>query len=282
MTNNATNVLQETTVKAVFKLSPIALADAFFASLESNLKQKEPPFPLPYDLFHEHKPWLSSKKAKLGKTQDESSRFMGFVRENSKSDHAPQATIKVFPLYKDSSFHLVAAALSHDDGSSITMADIAILRDFISRRLTTSRTTFHDMLVIDATAFDDNCQPVLAPPIILCTPTTYNFWDFRFPQAAFSKETNQFFLHVLPGSSDVYADRMAFLIDHWPKTIYCTKDALRQKLALHPSIPDAFFVHWLDVLFNRGGYAKDDRGYIYSPDATLPEGHNAKRTKRFA
>ena len=215
---------------------------------------------------------------------------MGFVRENFKSDHALQATIKVYPLCKDSSFRLIAAALSHDDGSSVTMADIAILRDFISRRLTTSRTTSHDMLVIAATAFNDDCQPVASPPCVLCTPTTCNLWDYRFPQAAFSEVTIEFLLHVLPGSSVAYADRLADLIDHWPKTIYCTKDDLRPKLALHPSILDAFFVHWLDVLFNRAArskdkndwYAKDDRGVIYPPGGELPEGHGAKRVKRFS
>ena len=290
MTNNSTNAQQETTVKAVFELSPIALADAFFASLESNLKKKDPPFSLPYDLFHEHKSWFSSKNAQLGNTQDESSRFMGFVNESRKSAYALQATLKVFPLCKDSYFRLIAAALSHDDGVSVSTADIAILRDFISRRLTTSRTTFHDMLVVAATAFSDDCQPVASPPCVLCTPTVYNLWDFHFPQAVFSTETINFFLHTLPGSPDVYADRLAFLIDHWPKTIYCTKDALRQKFGLHPSIPDAFYIHWLDTLFQRAAhsrnmndrYAKDNRGVIYPPNCELPDGHGAKRVKRFS
>jgi hypothetical protein len=59
-------------------------------------------------------------------------------------------------------------------------------------------------------------------------------------------------------------------------------DSLRPKLALHPSIPDAFFDHWLNTLFARGGYAKDARGVIYPPNCELPEGHGAKRVKQFA
>ena len=286
MTNNSTNAPQETTGKAVFKYSPVALADAFFASLEDNLKQSD--CPLPYDLFHEHKPLLHSKKAQLGKTQDESSRFMGFVQENVKSDHAPQATIKVFPLCKDSSFRLVAAALSHEDGASVSTVDIAILRDFISRRL--AKNNLHDVLVIAANVFDSDVQPVLSPLVILCPPCTDGLWDFQLPQTTFSTESIEFLLHVLPGTAESYADRLAELIDHWPRTIYITKDALRQKLALHPSIPDSFFVHWLNVLFDRAAqsrnkndwYAKDDRGYIYPPSGELPDGHGAKRVKRFA
>ncbi len=276
--------------KHVSATSNVALADAFFSSLEDNLKLKKPAFPLPYELFHEHKPLLHSKNVQLGKTQDESSRFMGFIHENTTTPRVPRGVVNVIPLCKNGTFRLITAALSHDDGSEITVADIAVLRDFISRRLKASRTASLDMLVVAATAFDDACKPVLSPPIVLCTPANCNRWDFRFPLAVFSTETIQFLLHALPGSPDAYADRLADLIKYWPKTMYCTKDALRPKLALHPSIPDAFFVHWLNVLFERAArskdkndwYAKDDRGVIYPPGAELPEGHGAKRVERFA
>ena len=286
MTETPINIPTEKTNSAT---SPIVLSDAFFASLENNLKQKEPIFPLPYDLFYEQKPWFSSK-VQFGKTQDETTRFKGFVHENATSSHAPQGNVKVFPLCKDGTFRIIAATLSHDDGSLINTSDITILHDFISRRLTASRTVSHDVIVIAANVFNDDCQPVLSPPIVLCMPTAYNLWDFRFPQAVFSTETINFFLHALPGSPNAYADRLSDLINHWPKTTYCTKDALRQKLALHPSIPDGFLIHWLDVLFEHAAqsknkndwYAKDDRGYIYPPRAELPEGHGAKRVKRFS
>ncbi len=217
--------------------------------------------------------------------QDESLRFISFIRENSKPDHALQANINVFSLCKDGSFRLVAAALSHDNDAPVSITDIAFLRDFISRRLAAS----HDVIVVAATAFNDDCLPVLSPPLVLCTPTACNLWDFRFPQASFSSETERFLLHVLPGSPDAYADRLADLINHWPKMMHCSKDALRPKLAFHPSIPDAFIEYWLNVLFERAShsknkndwYAKDDRGVIYPPGAELPEGHGAKRVKRF-
>ena len=220
--------------------------------------------------------------------QDATRLFLGFVRENCKSDHAPQASVKVYPLCKDSSFRIVAAALSHDDGSSVTTADIICLRDFIRRRV--ARNGLHDVLVIAANVFDINVQPVLSPPVLLCRPRTDGLWDFQLPQTAFSEESIQFLLHVLPGMAEAYADRLEALINHWPTTTYCTKDALRPKLALHPSIPDAFFVHWLNALFERAAHSKDkndwyakyDRGVIYPPGAELPEGHGAKRVKRFA
>ena len=259
------------------------LSDALFASLETNLNSSS--YKLPYDMF-QIKPWIRHS-AKPMPPQDVSKPFMGFVHENSKSDHALQATIKVFPLCKDSTFRLVAAALSHDDSSSVTSADIALLRDFIRRRL--AKNGSHDVLVIAANVFDDDVQSLLSPPVILCTPYADGLWDYQLPKAVFSEESIQFLLHVLPGSPDAYADRLAALIDHWPKEIYCTKDALRPKLALHPSIPDAFFGHWLNVLFERAArskdkndwYAKDDRGVIYPPGGELPEGHGAKRVKRF-
>ena len=268
--------------------NPSAMTDSFFASLESNLKQ--PSCPFPYDLFQQRKPLVLKKKIQIGNVRDESVRFMAFVHENTHEAKCPDAIVKTFSLCNDNSCRIIAAVLSHDDGSHVGIEDIALLRDFIHRRLVVSSNAFtNDLTVIGATAFDDDCQPVLSPPIVLCTPTTCNLWDFRFPQAIFSTETINFFFHALPGSPDAYADRLADLIDHWPQTMYCTKDALRPKLALHPSIPDDFFDHWLNVLFERSAhskdkndwYAKDDRGVIYPPGGELPEGQRAKRVNRF-
>lgn len=262
----------------------INLSDTFFASLETNLNRSS--YKLPYDLF-QIKPWIRHS-AKPMPPQDVSKLFMGFVRENSKSDHALQATIKVYPLCKDSTFRLVAATLSHDDGVPISTANITLLRDFIRRRL--AKNGFHDILVIAANIFTNDVQPLLSPPVFLCSNCGDGLWDYHLPKVAFSEESIEFLLHALPGSSDAYADRLAALIKYWPKTTYCTKNALRPELALHPSIPDVFFDHWLNALFDRAShsknkndwYAKDDRGVIYPPGAELPEGHGAKRIKRFS
>ena len=261
--------------------SSSAMADSFLSSLESNLKQLSCPFP--YDLFQKRKPLVLKKKVQIENIRDDSARFMAFIHENTHDGKLPDGTIKTYSLCKDNSCRIIATVLSHSDGSDINVDNISLLRDFIRRRLVaTSRITPNDLIVIAAIAFDNACQPLLSPPIVLCTPTSYNLWDFQLPQATFSTDTVQFLLHALPGSPDVYADRLAELINYWPQTIYITKDALRQKLALHPSIPDAFFDHWLNVLFARGGYAKDDRGYIYPPNTVLPDGHGAKHLKRFA
>jgi hypothetical protein len=261
--------------------SSSAMADSFFSSLESNLKQLSRLFP--YDLFQKRKPLVLKKKVQIENIRDESSRFMAFIHENAHDGKLPDGTIKTYSLCKDNSCRIIAAFFSHADGSDINVDDISILRDFIRRRLVaTSHATPNDLIVIAAITFDDDCQPLLSPPIVLCTPTSYNLWDFQLPQATFSTDAVQFLLHALPGSPNAYADRLADLINHWPKTIYITKDALRQKIALHPSIPDAFFDHWLNTLFARGGYAKDDRGYIYPPNTDLPDGHGAKRVKHYA
>ena len=261
--------------------SPSAMANSFFSSLESNLKQLFCPFP--YDLFQKRKPLVLRKKVQIENIRDESTRFMAFIHENAHHCKLPNGKIKTYSLCKDNSCRIIAAFLSHSDGSDINEDDIALLRDFIRRRLVAaSHTTPNDLTVIAAVAFVNACQPLLSPPVVLCTPSDYNLWDFRFPQTVFSTDTVQILLHALPGSPDSYADRLADLINHWPQTVYITKDALRQKLALHPSIPDAFLEHWLNTLFARGGYAKDDRGYIYPPDAMLPDSHGAKRVKRFA
>ena len=262
-------------------LSPSAMADKFFSSLEYNLKQL--PSPFPYDLFQKRKPLVLKKKIQIENIRDESTRFLAFIHENTHGGKLPDGTIKTFSLCKDNSCRIIAAFLSHSDGSNINEDGIALLRDFIRRRLVVaSHTTQNDLIVIAAVAIENACQPQFSPPIVLCTPVSYNLWDFQLPQATFSTDTVQFLLHALPGSPDAYANRLAFFIDHWPKTIYCTKDALRQKLALHPSIPDAFFDYWLNTLFAHGSYAKDDRGIIYPPNTDLPDGHGAKRVKRFA
>ena len=257
---------------------PVALsrlADEFFASMKTNLSR--PFFPLPYDLFQIKKMQWFRKAATVTPPLNESASFKSFIRENALLDHAPQATVNVFSLCPDDSFRVVAAVLSHDNGAPVSAVDIALLRTFIQSRLVCP----YGFLSVAATSFEDDCHPVSAPPVVLCTLRPDGLWDYQLPQTVFSKESIDCLLHVLPGTAESYADKLAELIHAWPATMYITKDALRQKLVLHPSVPDSFLVHWLNALFARGGYGKDSRGYIYPPGGELPEGHNAIRVRRY-
>ncbi|MBR6057207.1 MAG: hypothetical protein IKP58_03455 [Victivallales bacterium] len=256
------------------------LAESFFPSLENNLKNGS--HPLPYDLFQERKPLIFKKKTQLGAPQDISGRFMGFIHENAVADQALKGIVKIFPLCNDGSFRIIAAVLYHDDGASVTSDAITILRNFLCRRLSmASRTSCHDLLIVAATTLSDDCRPALSPPTILCIPNSFELWDIRLPQTNLTAETVEFLLHALPVSPETYADNLATVIGHWPNDSYIKKDALREKLAISPSIPDTFLEQWLNVLFARGGYAKDNRGYIYPPNTELPEGHGAQITKRY-
>ena len=136
--------------------NPSAMTDSFFASLESNLKQ--PSCPFPYDLFQQRKPLVLKKKIQIGNVRDESARFMAFIHENTHEARCPDAIVKTISLCNDNSCRIIAAALSHDDGSHVGVEDIALLRDFIHRRLVVSANVNpNDLTVVGATAFDDDC-----------------------------------------------------------------------------------------------------------------------------
>ncbi len=71
--------------------SSSAMADSFFSSLESNLKQLSRLFP--YDLFQKRKPLMLKKKVQIENTRDESARFMAFIHENAHDGTLPDGTI---------------------------------------------------------------------------------------------------------------------------------------------------------------------------------------------
>ena len=243
------------------------LADNFFSSMVNNLRNS--PCPLPYDLFNESR--IIHHSIILNNVEDKTGLFNGFIQNNIPRNYSIKGFVKVLPLCQDSSFRIVAATLAHENGAPVDMSDIGNIRNFIKNRLIVPPYC-HTLLIVGATAFQQDCLSGHSAPLILCKPTHHGLWDFYLPQTSFSPQTIRFLLHALPGSANAYADRMAELANYWIHTDYITEDFLRKKLDLHSSVPNAFLDHWLNVLFARGGYAKDNEGHIYPPGVQLPNG----------
>ena len=207
--------------------------------------------------------------------------------ENGRKDVRLKARVHRIPVSKKGCFRVVSAFLSPEGERLANGGDEAALREYMEKKYELFRReeglpTLHYFYVIGSERpFDDGCQPLARPTVVLCHPLASGLWDFRLPRGDIDMPTADFLLHILPGMRDAYADAMAAEIDRWDQTNFITQDALRERLRLDPSTYHGFLSRWLDTLFARGGYGRDSRGYIYGPNMTLPPGKWARRCRRY-
>ena len=196
--------------------------------------------------------------------------------EQGRGDVRLMAYVHRIPVGKNACFRVVSAFLSPEGERLADGGDVVALRDYIEKKYELFRReeglpTLHYFYVIGSERrFDDGCQPLARPTVVLCHPLASGLWDFRLPRGDVDMPTADFLLHILPDMRESYADAMAAEIDHWDKNSFITQDALFARLRLDPSTYHGFLLCWLDTLFARGGYGRDSRGYIYGPNMTLP------------
>lgn len=207
--------------------------------------------------------------------------------ENGRGDVRLKARVHRIPVSKKGCFRVVSAFLSPEGERLANGSDVTLLREYVERKYELFRReeglpTLHYFFIIGSERpFDEGCQPLARPTVVLCHPLESGLWDFRLPRGDIDMPTADFLLHILPGMRDAYADAMAAEIDRWDQTNFITQDALRERLRLDPSTYHGFLSRWLDTLFARGGYGRDSRGYIYGPSMTLPPGKWARRCRRY-
>ena len=207
--------------------------------------------------------------------------------ENGRGDVRLKARVHRIPVSKKGCFRVVNAFLSPEGERLANGSDVTLLREYVERKYELFRReeglpTLHYFFIIGSERpFDEGCQPLARPTVVLCHPLESGLWDFRLPRGDIDMPTADFLLHILPGMRDAYADAMAAEIDRWDQTNFITQDALRERLRLDPSTYHGFLSRWLDTLFARGGYGRDSRGYIYGPSMTLPPGKWARRCRRY-
>ena len=207
--------------------------------------------------------------------------------ENGRGDVRLVARVFRIPIGKKGCFRVVSAFLSPESERLADGGDVAALREYVERKYELFRReeglpTLHYFYVIGSERpFDEGCQALARPTVVLCHPLSNGLWDFRLPRGDIDMPTADFLLHILPGMRDAYADAMAAEIDRWDQTSFITQDALRERLRLDSSTYHGFLSRWLDTLFARGGYGRDSRGYIYGPAMTLPPGKWARRCRRY-
>ena len=196
--------------------------------------------------------------------------------ENGRKDVRLKARVHRIPVGKKGCFRVVSAFLSPESERLADGGDVTLLREYVERKYELFRReeglpTLHYFFVIGSERpFDQGCQALARPTVVLCHPLESGLWDFRLPRGDIDMPTAEFLLHVLPGMRESYADAMATEIDHWDKNSFITQDALRERLKLDSSTYHGFLWRWLDTLFAHGGYGRDSRGYIYGPGMTLP------------
>ena len=160
---------------------------------------------------------------------------------------------------------------------------MAALREYVERKYELFRReeglpTLHYFYVIGSERpFDEGCQALARPTVVLCHPLANGLWDFRLPRGDIDMPTADFLLHILPGMRDAYADAMATEIDRWDQTSFITQDALRERLRLDSSTYHGFLSRWLDTLFVRGGYG---RGGYRDDDAPREGGYGRGGSSR--
>ena len=207
--------------------------------------------------------------------------------ENGRGDVRLKARVHRIPVSKKGCFRVVSAFLSPEGERLANGGDVTLLREYVERKYELFRReeglpTLHYFFIIGSERpFDEGCQPLARPTVVLCHPLESGLWDFRLPRGDIDMPTADFLLHILPGMRDAYADAMAAEIDRWDQTNFITQDALRERLRLDPSTYHGFLSRWLDTLFARGGYGRDSRGDIYGPSMTLPPGKWARRCRRY-
>ena len=207
--------------------------------------------------------------------------------EQGRGDVRLVARVHRIPVSKNICFRVVSAFLSPEGERNANGGDVAALREYMEKKYELFRReeglpTLHYFFVIGSERpFDDGCQPLARPTVVLCHPLASGLWDFRLPRGDVDMPTADFLLHILPGMRNAYADAMAAEIDRWDKNSFIPQDTLRERLGLDPSTYHGFLSRWLDTLFARGGYARDKRGYIYAPGMTLPPGKWARRCRHY-
>ena len=207
--------------------------------------------------------------------------------ENGRKDVRLKACVHRIPVGKKCCFRIVSAFLSPESERLADGGDVTLLREYVERKYELFRReeglpTLHYFFIIGSERpFDQGCQALARPTVVLCHPLANGLWDFRLPRGDIDMPTADFLLHILPGMRESYADAMATEIDHWDKNNFITQDALRERLGFDLSVYHGFVSRWLDTLFARGGYGRDSRGYIYGPSMTLPPGKCARRCRRY-